>query len=249
MEYVSVRQAAVGLGVHDSRVRQLLQAGKLQGSRVGGRWLVEADSLQDRKRAAPESGRPLSARNAWGALAILAGCRPPGLSDPERSRLLARLRSLAESEEVPASRIQKLLASRADVRHYSVHRSLLPALIENVDVVRAGASAAPRVGADYVAPGRAEVYVHPDRIQELEQAFGLVPDAQRGNLIVRVPPASAWPFLAPDSQASREGHDAPASVVAADLLDAHEDRASVAAEGILEPLLASSALGGRRSGE
>ena len=205
--------------------------------------------MQDRKRAAPESGRPLSARNAWGALAILSGCRPSGLSDPERSRLLARLRSLAESGEVPASRIQKLLASRADVRRYRVHRSLLPALIEKQDVVRAGASAAPRVGADYVAPGRAEVYVHPERIRELEEAFGLVPDAHRGNLIVRVPPASAWPFLAPDSQASREGHDAPASVVAADLLDAHEDRASVAAEGILEPLLASQVLGGWRRGE
>ncbi|WP_226651482.1 type IV toxin-antitoxin system AbiEi family antitoxin [Streptomyces hydrogenans] len=244
-----MRQAAAGLGVHDSRVRQLLQAGKLQGSRVGGRWLVEADSLQDRKRVASDPGRPLSARNAWGALAILSGCRPSGLSHPERSRLLARLRSLAESGEVPASRIQKLLASRADVRRYRVHRSLLPALIENADVVRAGVSAAPRVGADYVAPGRAEVYVHPERIQKLEETFGLVLDAKRGNLIVRVPPASAWPFLAPESQASREGHDAPASVVAADLLDAHEDRASVAAEAILEPLLASSAWGGRRSSE
>ncbi|MFE1267557.1 helix-turn-helix domain-containing protein [Streptomyces sp. NPDC058758] len=245
---MSVRQAAEGLGVHDSRVRQLLQAGKLQGSRVGGRWLVEADSLQGRKRAAPESGRPLSARNAWGALAILSGCRPSGLSDPERSRLLARLRSLAKDGEVPAARLQKLLASRADVRRYSIHRSLLSALIEDPNVVRAGASAAPRVGADYVAPGRAEVYVHPERLQELEEAFGLVPDAQRGNLIVRVPPASAWPFLVPDSQAPCEGRDAPAPVVAADLLDAHEDRASVAAEGILEPLLASSALGGWRSG-
>ncbi|MFJ6633344.1 type IV toxin-antitoxin system AbiEi family antitoxin [Streptomyces sp. NPDC091376] len=151
--------------------------------------------------------------------------------------------------EVPASRIQKLLASRADVRRYRVHRGLLAALLEDADVVRAGASAAPRVGADYVAPGRAEIYVHPERIGKLEAAFGLVLDAQRGNLVVRVPPASAWPFLASDSQDSDEGHDAPASVVAADLLDAHEDRAKVAAEGILESLLASSVLGRRLDSE
>ena len=242
MEFVSVREAAEGLGVHDSRVRQLLQAGKLQGSRVGGRWLVDANSLRERKKFAAEPGRPLSARNAWGALAILSGCRPPGLSDPERSRLLARLRDIAAHGEVPAARIQKLLASRADVRRYSVHRGLLPTLLDEADVVRAGASAAPRVGADYVAPGRAEIYVHPERIGKLEAAFGLVLDARRGNLVVRVPPADAWPFLVSAAGDADEGKDAPAAVVAADLLDAHEDRAGVAAVGILESLLESAAL-------
>lgn len=205
MDFVSVRQAAEGLGVDDSRVRQLLHEGKLQGSMVGGRWLVDARSVQDRKVAAPESGRPLSARNAWGALAILAGCRPSGLSDPERSRLLARLRNLAAQEDLPVARIRKLLAARAEVRRYRVHRGLLPALLEDADVVRAGASAAPHIGADYVAPGRAEVYVHPDMVGKLEAAFGMVPDAQHGNLVVRVSPASAWPFLVSAARRAKEG--------------------------------------------
>ncbi|MEU6536622.1 type IV toxin-antitoxin system AbiEi family antitoxin [Streptomyces sp. NPDC047000] len=117
----------------------------------------------------------------------------------------------------------------------------MQALLSHSDVVRAGASAAPRVGADYVAPGRAEVYVHPDRISELEAAFGLVPDARGGNLVVRVPPASAWAFLVSDVCEAQEGRDAPTPVIAADLLDAKEDRAIAAAAGILEPLLASSA--------
>jgi excisionase family DNA binding protein len=241
MQYLSVKQASDALAVDSSRVRQLLHEGKLQGSRVGGRWLVDAGSVQDRKRLAPRAGRPLSPRNAWGALAILSGQHPPGLSAPERSRLLARLRNLAAHGEVPAASLQKLLASRAEVRRYRVHRSLLSALLEDADVVRAGASAAPRVGADYVAPGQAEIYVHPERLGKLEAGFGLVLDAERGNLVVRVPPAGAWSFLASASWA-HDGRDAPAPVVAVDLLDAHEDRASVAAEGILEPLLASHAL-------
>lgn len=244
MDFVSVRQAAESLGVDDSRVRQLLHEGRLQGSMVGGRWLVDARSVQDRKVAAPESGRPLSARNAWGALAMLAGSRPSGLSDPERSRLLARLRNLAAQEDLPVARIRKLLAARAEVRRYRVHRGLLPALLEDADVVRAGASAAPHIGADYVAPGRAEVYVHPDMVGKLEAAFGVVLDARHGNLVVRVPPASAWPFLVSAARGVKDGRDAPAPVVAADLLDAHEDRASAAAAGILESLLASHELRG-----
>lgn len=241
MDFVSVRQAARSLGVDDSRVRQLLRDGRLRGSMVDSRWVVDAGSVRDRKLSAPEPGRPLSPRNAWGALAMLSGCRPAGLSAPERSRLLGRLRDLAADGDMPAARLQKLLAARAEVRRYRVHRAALQDLLAHSDVVRAGASAAPRVGADYVAPGRAEVYVHPDRIGNLEASFGLVLDAQGGNLVVRVPPASAWSFLASGAGEARGGKDAPASVIAADLLDAKEDRAVVAAAGILEPLLASSA--------
>ncbi|HEY5834381.1 hypothetical protein [Streptomyces sp.] len=243
MDFLSVRQAAGALAVDESRVRQLLQEGKLQGVRVDGRWLVGAGSVQDRKRL-PRSGRPLSPRNAWGALAILSGCRPSDLSAPERSRLLTRLRNLAaHGGALPTDDLQRLLSSRAESRRYRVHRGVLPALLEHPDVVRAGVSAAPRIGADYVAPGQAEVYVHPERLGTLEAEFGMMPDAEQGNLVVRVPPVSAWPFLQSgsgehESQAGERGKDAPSSVVAADLLDAHEDRASVAAVGIIEPLLA-----------
>ncbi len=240
VDFMSVRQAAQSLGVDDSRVRQLLRDDQLRGSVVGGRWIVEADSVRDRKLSAPEPGRPLSARNAWGALAMLSGHRPSQLSGPECSRLLARLRDLAAGGRVPTARLQKLLAARAEVRRYRVHRGVLHTLLAHSDVVRAGASAAPRVRADYVAPGRAEVYVHPDRIGKLEAAFGLILDVQGGNLVVRVPPASAWSFLVSGAREAEEGRDAPAPVVAADLLDAKEDRAVVAAAGILEPLLASS---------
>ncbi|MFJ8757567.1 type IV toxin-antitoxin system AbiEi family antitoxin [Streptomyces cyaneofuscatus] len=212
---------------------------KAQESVADGSWRREASTIAS--LPPPESGRPLSARNAWGALAILAGCRPAGLSDSERSRLHKRLRHLAAYGDVPTGRLQKLLAARAEVRRYRVHRSVLQPLLDDADVVRGGASAAPRVGADYVAPGRVELYVHPERIGKLEAGFGLVLDARGGNLLVRIPPASAWPFLVSAQQETGDGRDAPASVIAADLLDTKEDRALVAAAGILKPLLASSA--------
>lgn len=238
MELLSVKQAAALLGVDDSRVRQLLHDGKLQGQRVGGRWLVAGDSVRDRKDRGPRSRRPLSVRNAWGVLAVLDGHRPVGLSDAERSRVRTRLRNLLAHEGLAPGRLQELLAARAEVRAYRVHSGVLPALLTAQDVVRGGVSAAAQVGADYVALGRAEIYVHPDGVGELEAEFGMVRDEARGNVSLRIPPAEMWSFLTSRPGTAGQGHDAPTSVVAADLLDLHEGRADAAAAGLLESLLA-----------
>lgn len=247
--YLSVRQAAGILAVDESRVRQLLHEGKLHGVRVDGRWLVGVESVEERRRR-PRRGRPLSPRNAWGVLAILSGRPPLDLSAPERSRLMKRLRNLAaHGGAFPADEFQGLLSSRAESRSYRVHRGVLPTLLANPDVVRTGVSAAPRVGADYVALGRAELYVHPHRVGALEAEFGMLPDGERGNLVARIPPACVWTFLrsgpgGPGPRSGEGGADAPAPVVAADLLDAQEERASVAAVGILAPLLSAHAWDG-----
>ncbi|MFJ7592703.1 type IV toxin-antitoxin system AbiEi family antitoxin [Streptomyces sp. NPDC097617] len=238
MELLSVKQAAALLGVDDSRVRQLLHDGKLQGQRVGGRWLVSGDSVRDRKDRGPRSRRPLSVRNAWGVLAVLDGNRPVGLSDAERSRVKMRLRNLLVHERSAPALLQELLAARAELRSYRVHSGMLPALIAAQEVVRGGASAAAQVGADYVALGRAEIYVHPEKVDKLEAEFGLVRDEERGNVLLRVPPAEMWSFLTSRPVTAGQVRDAPASVVAADLLDLHEGRADTAAAGLLEVLLA-----------
>ncbi|MBT2452542.1 helix-turn-helix domain-containing protein [Streptomyces sp. ISL-43] len=238
MELLSVKQAAALLGVDDSRVRQLLHDGKLQGQRVGGRWLVAGDSVRDRKDRGPRSRRPLSARNAWGVLAVLDGHQPVGLSDAEKSRVRMRVRNLLAHEGLAPAVFQELLAARAEVRSYRVHSGVLMALLAAQDVVRGGVSAAARVGADYVALGRAEIYVHPEKVEKLEAEFGLARDEERGNVSLRIPPAEMWSFLISRPGMAGQGHDAPASVVAADLLDLHEGRADAAAAGLLKPLLA-----------
>ncbi|MFD6971193.1 helix-turn-helix domain-containing protein [Streptomyces sp. NPDC059979] len=237
MELLSVKEAAALLGVDDSRVRQLLHDGKLQGQRVGGRWLVAGDSVRDRKDRGRRSRRPLSARNAWGVLAVLDGHQPVGLSDAEKSRVRTRLRNLLAQGQLSPALVQELLAARAEIRSYRVHSGVLPVLLAAQDVVRAGASAAAQAGADYISLGRAEIYVHPDRVEKLEAAFGMVRDEERGNVSVRIPPSEMWPFLTSRSEDPGQGHDVPASVVAADLLDRHESRADAAAAGLLESLL------------
>jgi hypothetical protein len=238
MELLSVNQAATILGIDDSRVRQLLRAGILEGQQVGGRWLVDGHSARQRKERGSAAGRPLSVRNAWGLLAALSGQRSSGLSDAEWSRITRRLRNMTAHDALSSARLGELVRARAVCRRYRVHSGLLPTLLADPDVVRGGISAAARVGADYVAPGRAEIYVHPDRVGKLEAGFGLVRDSARGNLLVRIPPSEAWPFLRSGPEAAAEGIDAPVSVVAADLLDIQEDRAETAAADLLRHLRA-----------
>ena len=242
MELLSVSQAASLLDVHSSRVRQLLFDGGLRGQHIGNRWLVDGDSVRDRKQRVHSPGRPLSARNAWGAIALLGGYSPVWLSAPESSRLRARLRDLALHSQPADWHLQRLLAARADVHRYRAHPGVLPAIVKDPEVVIGGVSAAAIVGADYVAPNKAEVYVrHSKAANDLEAKFGMIIDQARGNLLVRVPPEQGWAFLAMASSSDDQRRYAPAPVVAADLLDIQEDRAQAAAAGLLGPLLSAYA--------
>lgn len=236
MELLSVKQAAAMLDIDDSRVRQLLRAGALEGQHVGGRWLVDGHSARRRQERGSVPGRPLSVRNAWGLLAALSGQRASNLSHSERSRITSRLRGMAAHDELPVARLGQLVRARAECRRYRVHSGLLATLLDDPDVVRGGVSAAARVGASYLAPGKAEIYVHPDKVGKLEAGFGLARDNAAGNLLMHVAPAEAWPFLRSDAAPGESG-DAPAAVVAADLLDSEEDRAETAASELLQRLI------------
>ncbi|MFB6887942.1 helix-turn-helix domain-containing protein [Kitasatospora sp. NPDC056327] len=239
MELLSVKQAAAILDIDDSRVRQLLRAGSLEGQHVGGRWLVDGHSARLRKERGGAAGRPLSVRNAWGLLAALSGHRVSNLSDAERSRIMSRLRNMAAHDDLPVARLGELVRARAECRRYRVHTGLMSVLLDDPDVVRSGLSAAARAGAGYLAPGKAEIYVHPDKVGKLEAGFGLARDNASGNLLMHVAPAEVWPFLRSNADAPTKGSDAPAAVVAADLLDSREDRAETAAAELLRRLLST----------
>ena len=56
---LSTLQAAERLGVSGQRVRQLLEAGKLKGERIGSVWVVDEQSVNDRvTRMKTEVERP-----------------------------------------------------------------------------------------------------------------------------------------------------------------------------------------------
>lgn len=84
-------------------------------------------------------------------------------------------------------------------------------------MVRSGVSAAADYCADIVASDFLEAYVPEARIAALASQYGLDPDAERPDVVLRVVDDALWPF-APEIDV------APRPVVAVDLLEADDER-------------------------
>lgn len=211
---LSVGEAARLLSVHPGRVRQLVIAGHLEAQKVGGRWLLPASAVVDRRDAVRPAGRPLSPRAAWGLLAAAAGQRAPWLAPSEERR--ARARAAGWSLEHWAWACRR----RALVHRLSAHSSVLGLLADDDRVVLSGSSAR-GVAVDVIATGVVEGYVEASKLHMLVGHYALH-EAARTNVVLRVPPAEVTVF--------GDARDAPWPVVAVDLYDAGDDRSRRAAE-------------------
>ncbi|MGD9572311.1 MAG: helix-turn-helix domain-containing protein [Thermoleophilia bacterium] len=209
---LSVDQAADVLGVSPRRVRALAAAGEISARKLGRIWIIE---VQDGSPARVP-GRRLSARSAWGVL----GLGLENLSRSERRRAEERRARIAA---LPPQALQR----RAEVVVLHAHDAAIDRLARDGRLVLGGSSAAGAVGADLVALGRVEAYVRGSDLAPVRRDHGLR-DAAPGdavNVLLRVPRPS-WPF------APGERH-APRLVVAADLLEAGDERSVRAARDLL----------------
>lgn len=188
----------------------MIAAGLLDADKIGGRWLVHADSVERRREAQVQPGRLFSARRAWGLLFIAAGMRPDWLAPSELSRLRRRVR------EVSLEDLSPRLRSRAVLHGLRAHPSDLPRIAENSSLVRAGISAAPQYGVD-LAPsaGMLDGYLPAKRLAPLVKKYALQP-SPKPNLILRVVQGT-WPFEAGIAMA-------PAVVVGLDLFESDDPR-------------------------
>jgi len=218
MSDLSVAEAAQRLKVSPRRVRALLESGRLPGRQVAGRWLLPARAVEHRQRAAPASGRPLSAASAWHVLAVLAKDDEAisHLSAPARSRARSRARELRRTTQ-PAEMArlwQSALGRRAQIREFYAHPSVLEGLLSEPAIVRSGISAAREHGSELMVLGGAEGYVRSDDLPRLEAEYALNPDVDAAQSNVRLhvveDEQARWLFL---------GDVAPAAVVAADLME------------------------------
>jgi excisionase family DNA binding protein len=209
----SVEEAARTLGISPRRVRALAAAGQLHSRRVGRAWVIDLDG----SNPARTPGRRLSARSAWGALGLLED----RLSRSERQRARQRRRQLAE---LPPG----ALLRRADVHRFLAHRAAVPRLGRDPRLVLSGVSAAGQHGVDLIALDQVEAYLRPEHLDSVRREYALRPPASDApaNVILRVP-RPTWPF-------SDDERVAPALVVAADLLDARDERSVRAARALIE---------------
>lgn len=66
---MSVSEAAAHLGVSEVRVRQRIEDGSLVAEKVGGRWLLDLNSIDAAAR--PARGRPVSPLSVWYSMLVL----------------------------------------------------------------------------------------------------------------------------------------------------------------------------------
>ncbi len=210
MDVVNVAEAAEYLEVSPRRVRRMLADELLAGHQIGREWAIERRALENLKRHRGPVGRPWRASSAWAVLAIADG-DSLDLSPADRSRARRRL-----AERGLAGLVARL-GARAEMRRFYGHPSVLDALASEPDVVRSGVSAGANHGVDIVAGDFLEAYVPEARIAALINHFGLDPDAERPNVVLRVVGDAVWPF-------SPEMVVAPRCVVAVDLLEADDER-------------------------
>lgn len=194
MVQLSVPDAANQLNVSPQRVRAMLRGGVLRGEQLGGRWLVDAASLN---AAGKPPGRPFSERVAWGLINVVEGNVAIELAPSERSRLKSRWNAMLDSDDCVRS-LSAAMARRAERSRWSAPD---PAgLLEDDRFVPSGKSD-PRSGIS--AGDYAEGYVQESDFEDLVADHLLVPARGPENVLLRkvhrpVPMPLPWLVVAAD---------------------------------------------------
>ena len=184
---VTSRQAAERLGVHLSRVHALIGSGALAATNVGGRWLIDADSLDSHAGliAAGATGRPFTPRIAWAAAALCDGLDEE-LSSAERYRLRKRLTRAAHSRADTCALVRRWLSRRAQsVHRYRVGERDLARLLAADGVLATGISSALHYDLGLATGGSVDAYVTAGNHDKLVEEFCLIA-SERGNCTLRV---------------------------------------------------------------
>lgn len=222
LQLISVSDAAAALNLSSARVRLLAANGDLSAEKIGGRWLVERDAMERRRRHGSSGGRRFIPRNAWAILALASGEEVTAIDAAARSRLRRAL-SL-EGLEALSRRLER----RAKVARYRAHSGEVAHVLADPRLVASGVSAARDVGLDLVAGREADGYVSASVLDEFAAEHALSPAAAgEANVVLRVVPGEVWePFFAGRSYA-------PEAAVALDLAEDADPRSQAAGKELL----------------
>jgi len=222
-----VADAAALLGVNVQRVRALLAAGELSGTKVGSVWLVDPVSLAAYRHVRqPHGGRALAAITAWAALLsrFAADVSPEvretfDVKDERRRRLLALAGRDLDDWRWLARR-------RADVHRYDTRPAYLERLRATPGLVRAGLSATTAAAAGLTeTSARFDAYAAQSTIERLVSELKLRP-AEDGDVTLRAV------ALEGTQLAVVLGSPLPDLAIAVDLIEDRDERTSAAGRAL-----------------
>ncbi len=231
-----VADAAALLGVNVQRVRALLAAGSLSGTKAGSVWLIDPVSLAAYRHVRqPHGGRALAPITAWAALLsrFAVDVSPEvretfEVKDERRRRLL-----VLGGRDLDDWRW--LARRRADVNHYITRPAYVERLRARPGLVRAGLSATTLAAAGLTeTSARFDAYAARSTIERLVSEFKLRP-AEDGDVTLRTV------ALEGAQLAVVLGSPLPDLAVAVDLIEDRDERTSAAGRALFR-----RASGGRR---
>jgi Helix-turn-helix domain len=191
-DLVSVSDAAQELRLDRSRVRALAASGVLSARKIGGVWLIDRASVEQRREHPSPAGRPLSSLNAWRVLLLASGEDIDKGADP-----VARWRVRDALDRRGLDGLRGLLRRHAEVDYFWGLPGELRRLRERDDVVLAGTSAAAGYHLDLLSGDRVDVYVSASEAPGLAREHALQSAAgAEANVVLRLVPDDAWPLIA-----------------------------------------------------
>jgi excisionase family DNA binding protein len=218
--YLTASQVADRLGVSVSRVNQLVQRGDLRSSRIGAITVIPESEVERRLGTPPVDGRRFTPPNAWGILAMASGEDAAWLAPDTRYRL----RGLLERDGLSAMRPR--LVDRGRPRGFRAHRSLLPRIRKDDDLMLTGATAAAELRLGLLAGEAIHAYVADYALSGIKRRYRLQ-ESDSPNVYLRVIP---WTDDRPPYRI------APEAAVALDLLEDEDPRAREVGKKLLQRL-------------
>jgi excisionase family DNA binding protein len=171
---VSLADASDILGVSVERVRQLVVAGGLPGTRFGNAWAVPREALVARRHSPGSGGRPLSALHAWRE--IVAGTVDLGR----------------------AGRYQR----RAHLVRCEMSRATVDSLPQLLGAVVGGVRAAIEHGSSLSVADGSDLYLSQRAFEQLASRLASVADPL-GAVRLRIVADEAWALIPPGELAPR----------------------------------------------
>lgn len=221
-DMMGTAEAAQRLGVSLQRVRALWHEGAVTGRLMANRLLLDRSSVFELAERERPATRPLSARNAWGMLVLLADEVSPRASPSE----VSRLRTLAFTRDADALAV--LVRARARTVRYDGVEGAGEYVLRDRRVVASGATLAHR-WTDLIVDGLTEVYGTASDVQGLAGQLRLWREPQ-GPIIMHAVADDLGDFL-------RDRTEMPDTVVAVDLLESNDPRGCRAGETLWRQVL------------
>ena len=174
-DYVTLTEAAERLNVSAKAIQKLIERGNLNAERIGNRWVLHIDEVNQSQRVRGKPGRPLTQAAAWQAIS----------------------KAVISSDSDARDAFRRWVRPRAKHVNGYAHPSIVDDLRNDLDIVLSGRDAADELNIPAgVNPEQIQMYLKLSKYNYLIARREIKVPAVRANLHMHIVNDEQWPFAA-----------------------------------------------------